>query len=185
MEFLWSWWYGLDYDANSGFAAEYCHQVGFMDGDDAFNPADVLHAVHLIPCFTGPQQQDLLGPSMSQHTNKANADYERYYVGMFVDRDIFVQFTGGGIGHHTTHEATQLFQHNAEEGFSTTQATSASEDETSDTEGSQDTSMDSNESSGLESEDEEEEDDAEDTNEDEDEEDEDTYFEESLGYEDL
>jgi hypothetical protein len=27
----------------------------------------------------------------------------------FVDRDIFMRFRGGGIGHRTTHEATQCF----------------------------------------------------------------------------
>ncbi|KNZ75394.1 hypothetical protein J132_03434 [Termitomyces sp. J132] len=48
----WGQWYGVDDDAKSGFAAKCCYRIGFVEGEDTFgfvNPADVLHAVHLIP----------------------------------------------------------------------------------------------------------------------------------------
>ncbi|KNZ76393.1 hypothetical protein J132_10503, partial [Termitomyces sp. J132] len=105
IEFLWGCWYGFNNDAKSGFAAKHCYQIGFVEGQEAFgfvNPADVLCAVHLIPQFAGSCTNTLLGPSVACCMDEENLDYEWYYVEMFVDRDTFVQFTGGGIGHRTT-----------------------------------------------------------------------------------
>lgn len=68
MEFLWVRWYGLDTQAKSGFAMRHMYQVGFVEGEDAFrfmDPADVLHAIHLIPRFAGPQMKNLLGASIA------------------------------------------------------------------------------------------------------------------------
>ncbi|KAG6884335.1 hypothetical protein C0992_006502, partial [Termitomyces sp. T32_za158] len=83
IEFLWGRWYGFDYEVQSGFPVKRMHQIGFMNGDDAFgfaNPSDVLRAVHLIPCFGGPRIDYLLGPSMARRIDEENLDYERYYV---------------------------------------------------------------------------------------------------------
>ncbi|KAG6886497.1 hypothetical protein C0992_003708 [Termitomyces sp. T32_za158] len=49
--------------------------------------------------------------------DEENLDYERYYVNMFVDRDMFVRFMGNGIGHRASREATRLLMADAEEAF--------------------------------------------------------------------
>ncbi|KAG6913249.1 hypothetical protein DXG01_008413 [Tephrocybe rancida] len=131
VEFLWGRWYGFDYEAKSGFVAKRMHQIGFMEGSDAFdfvNPRDVLRAVHLIPRFAGPRIGDLLGPSMARREDEDDLDYERYYVDMFVDRDMFVRFTGGGIGHRSIRDATCSLLRETERAFSNRDDLSADDD---------------------------------------------------------
>ncbi|KAG1771856.1 hypothetical protein EDD22DRAFT_947850 [Suillus occidentalis] len=36
-------------------------------------------------------------------------DWRFFYVNIFVDRDMLMQFRGGGIGHKSTHESTAVF----------------------------------------------------------------------------
>ncbi|KAG6848475.1 hypothetical protein H0H93_016682 [Arthromyces matolae] len=120
IEFLWGRWYGFDYTTNSGFAAKRMHQIGFVEGDGAFDftdPKDVLRAVHLIPQFAGARVSYLLGPSIARREDEGDQDYERYFVNMFVDRDMFVRFTGGGIGHRATREATRCFMSDVESAY--------------------------------------------------------------------
>ncbi|KAH9009230.1 hypothetical protein EDB85DRAFT_1881856, partial [Lactarius pseudohatsudake] len=98
-----------DVPARSGFKAQRLHQVGFLDGHGdpgAFgfiNPQDVIRAIHLIPAFQFERTSKLLPPSMARHEDEGNEDYERYYVNMFVDRDMFMHFCGLGPGHQATH----------------------------------------------------------------------------------
>ncbi|KAG6852258.1 hypothetical protein C0991_001497, partial [Blastosporella zonata] len=85
------------------------HQIGFLEGEEAFDftdPKDVIRAVHLIPRFAGPRISYLLGPSIARREEEGDLDYKHYFVNMFVDRDMFVCYTGGGIGHRATREAT-------------------------------------------------------------------------------
>ena len=85
MEFLWVQWYGIDDEVKSGFAAKHMFQVSFFEGSNAIgfvNPADILHVIHLIPCFAGPHITDLLGQSIVQREDEMDQDYEQYYVNM-------------------------------------------------------------------------------------------------------
>ena len=59
MEFLWVWWLGHDLsnDYHKGWMSHCLLQVSFMDCENnlAFrflNPAFIVQAIHLIPCFT-------------------------------------------------------------------------------------------------------------------------------------
>ncbi|KAG6881701.1 hypothetical protein C0992_000387 [Termitomyces sp. T32_za158] len=137
LEFLWGRCYGLDYQAKSGPVEKCMYQIGFMEGDDAFafvDPANVLRAVHLIPRFSGNTTDELLGQSMARKAEEKNVDYERYYINIFVDRDMFVRFTGGGIGHQITREATQMMQKSMEMAYSPDISGSVSSSEESDEE---------------------------------------------------
>ncbi|XP_006456659.1 hypothetical protein AGABI2DRAFT_122544 [Agaricus bisporus var. bisporus H97] len=114
MEFLLVRWYDVDSGAHAGFAAKRLHQVMFHKvGPDTFgfvNPSDVLRAAHLIPNFEQETTAQLLGPSMARRQEEMDLDYNQYYVNMFADRDMFMCFTGGGIGHLATRESTQSFR---------------------------------------------------------------------------
>ncbi|KAG6887710.1 hypothetical protein C0992_011057 [Termitomyces sp. T32_za158] len=96
-------------------------------------------------------------------------------------RDIFVQFTGGGIGHCTTQDATHLFQKDIEKAFFMDENSSTDTDDLDTQYEEQDSTNDSEEEDLFEEEIlEEDEEMSED--EDEDNEDEDNLFDEFLGY---
>ncbi|KAG6823907.1 hypothetical protein H0H92_008651, partial [Tricholoma furcatifolium] len=135
VEFLWCRGYGVDQDADvkGGFLSRRLFQVGFLAGESAFeflDPDLVLRAVHLIPVFDGEQTGDLLGPSMARRVEEDDQDYERYYINIHVDRDMFVQFTSGGIGHRVSHHATRNLKRDIE------RACSVATDPSSDSENS-------------------------------------------------
>ncbi|KAG6808787.1 hypothetical protein H0H92_002888 [Tricholoma furcatifolium] len=139
VELLWGRWYGVDHnkDEKGGFLSKRLFQIGFLDGDDVFDfidPSQVLRAVHLIPVFDGEQTADLLGPSMARRADEDNQDYERYYVNFHVDRDMFVRFTGGGIGHQVSREATQSLKNEVDKAYSTVTPTESLKEEESDDE---------------------------------------------------
>ncbi|KAG6806823.1 hypothetical protein H0H92_009932 [Tricholoma furcatifolium] len=113
MEFLWVRWYELDRKAKAGFKAKRQFQVKFCTGHRAFgfiDPANVIRAVHLIPNFSRGRTTEFLRQSMARRPEEKDKDYERYYINMFVDRDMYMRYTGGGIGHRYTREATQDFE---------------------------------------------------------------------------
>ena len=93
-------------------------QFGFVD------PSQVVRAVHLIPAFRHGRTEAILRPSYLariKQTNDISSDWESFYVnkwasvlsGMacinllqrFADRDLFMHYRGGGIGHTTGHNA--------------------------------------------------------------------------------
>ena len=123
VEFLWVRWFGRDLGYRAGWAAKRLYRVGFMpdspDGPEAFgflDPKDVIRGTHLIPAFTYGRTKDLLAPSLVRQPNENDEDWLYYYVNMyvpflsplkilyhpcfrFVDRDVVMRYTGGGIGH--------------------------------------------------------------------------------------
>ncbi|KAG6806967.1 hypothetical protein H0H92_009333 [Tricholoma furcatifolium] len=136
MEFLWVRWYELDGKAKAGFEAKRQFQVKFRRGRGAFgfiDPANILRAVHLIPNFSRGRTTEFLGHSMARRSDEKDQDYERYYVNMFVDRDMYMRYTGGGIGHRNTREATSHFEVEMKRLWgSPLQSDSSSESESSD-----------------------------------------------------
>ncbi|GLB33254.1 hypothetical protein LshimejAT787_0101380 [Lyophyllum shimeji] len=104
VDFLWVRWFGRDLQHRSGWKAKRLHRVGFVDSaePEAFgflDPADVIRAVHMIPAFAFGHTSDLLAPSIARQLVENDEDWVYYYVGMFVDRDMFMRFVGGGVGH--------------------------------------------------------------------------------------
>ncbi|KAG2123248.1 hypothetical protein DEU56DRAFT_688107, partial [Suillus clintonianus] len=106
IDFLWVRWFCRDSNHNSGWAARRLHRIGFFDahevGAEAFgfiDPQHVIRAVHLIPAYSKRYTYSLLPPSIARQPRDLDADFNWYYVNQFVDRDMFMRFRGGGVGH--------------------------------------------------------------------------------------
>jgi hypothetical protein len=89
MDFLFVRWFGLDdsQKARGGWKARRLHQIGFVEGDEAFgfiDPADVIRSVHLIPRFSDGRTKELLGHSFSRPAHDKDEDWVRYFVNMYV-----------------------------------------------------------------------------------------------------
>ncbi|KAK0215255.1 hypothetical protein EDD85DRAFT_751250, partial [Armillaria nabsnona] len=107
IDFLWVHWYGFDTKHRSGFKAKRPHWVGFVDSEDpeAFgflDPADVIHAIHLVLVYKLGRTSDFMPPSISWRPNEHDEDYEHYSVDMWVDRDMTYCYSGLGVGHQST-----------------------------------------------------------------------------------
>ena len=87
MEFLFVQWFGLDTDEVGEWKAKRLHQISFLDGNNpsAFgflDPADVIHAVHLIPQFSLSWTGNFLGCSIAWSFLDNDEDCVHYYVNM-------------------------------------------------------------------------------------------------------
>ncbi|KZP03324.1 hypothetical protein FIBSPDRAFT_1055351 [Athelia psychrophila] len=103
MEFLWVRWFLRDTTHKSGSKAKRLCRIAFDDDEDyAFgflDPKEIIRAVHLIPAFAHGRSGDALGPSLIRHPREKDEDWNFYYVSRWVDRDMFMRFRGGGVGH--------------------------------------------------------------------------------------
>ncbi|KAJ1311938.1 hypothetical protein OPQ81_010398 [Rhizoctonia solani] len=62
---------------------------------------DIIRAVHLIPDFqSGPSNNLLNFTKSGAHDSNEHWDWKHYYVNRFVDQDILMRYSGGGIGHY-------------------------------------------------------------------------------------
>ncbi|KAH9854399.1 hypothetical protein C2E23DRAFT_726443 [Lenzites betulinus] len=107
MEFLHVRWFGRDPEWRSGWAAKRLDRIGFVPESDGgafefLDPADVVRGCHLVPAFAEGRTSILLRPSsLSRPPSDNHTDWERYYVNWFVDRDMFMRYLGGAVGHGT------------------------------------------------------------------------------------
>ncbi|KAI9445893.1 hypothetical protein H4582DRAFT_1804537, partial [Lactarius indigo] len=110
MDFLWVRWFGSDIDQmyDSGFKARRLHRIGFVkdtndpEASPAFgfiDPCNVIRAVYLPPVYEEGKRTDLLSRSMARLPSENDEDFCLYHVNFFADRDLFMRFFGGGIGH--------------------------------------------------------------------------------------
>ncbi|KAJ3882463.1 hypothetical protein F5051DRAFT_494399 [Lentinula edodes] len=106
MEFLWVRWLGTEPDYRSGRRFAKLPKVGFVPEDDEFafgflDPSQVIRACHLIPAFIHGKSNDLLATRLPTAARKVgeSEDWLNYYVMIFVDRDMFMRYHGGAIGH--------------------------------------------------------------------------------------
>ncbi|KAF8165838.1 hypothetical protein B0H34DRAFT_856090 [Crassisporium funariophilum] len=121
MDFLRVQWYGLDPDpvVGNGWKARRLPRIGFVeDGDECdasppfgfVDPANIVRGIHLIHAFKDGCTADLLGPSkLARAESDSNNDFNFFYVNIFSDRDMMMRFRGGGVGHASTRNATNLF----------------------------------------------------------------------------
>ncbi|KAF8146368.1 hypothetical protein K438DRAFT_510459 [Mycena galopus ATCC 62051] len=129
IEVLWVRRFRIDTSYRAGFKAKRLHRLQFIPGDDplAFdflNPDEVIRGVHLIPAFAHGRTHDLLQRSISpeddeewfeepdddsagwrsialeNEKNHEDGEWRYHYVNMFVDRDMYVRYVGGGVGHY-------------------------------------------------------------------------------------
>ncbi|KAJ3538209.1 hypothetical protein NMY22_g5263 [Coprinellus aureogranulatus] len=102
-ELLWVRWYRLC--SNSGeFALD---EVELLPMDEPeshtfINPSDVVRACHIVPKFAeGRRYPDGIGKSALANDG---ADYKKYFVNRFSDRDMFLRYEWGlAVGHTYTH----------------------------------------------------------------------------------
>ncbi|KIK79345.1 hypothetical protein PAXRUDRAFT_161500, partial [Paxillus rubicundulus Ve08.2h10] len=86
--------------------------IGFFKGynTSAFgflDPEVVICGFLSIPTFTYRCTADLLLPSIVQQPVDRDTDWNWYNVNIFIDRDMFMQFWGGGVRHKPICNAVQ------------------------------------------------------------------------------
>ncbi|KAJ7586852.1 hypothetical protein C8J56DRAFT_1051158 [Mycena floridula] len=127
VDFLWVRWYEFDTTYKSGWKHKRLPRLHFLDCSDpnAFgfvDPANVLRGSHIIPAFVhGKTQEYLPADSVARQLQVISLDkfvvetddWKYYYAGIFVDRDMFMRYRGGGIGHQGTLEYTLGFEEEA------------------------------------------------------------------------
>ncbi|KAF7372504.1 hypothetical protein MVEN_00112300 [Mycena venus] len=122
MEFLWVRWFGIEPNYRSGFKVARLPKVGFVQEDDpnAFvflDPALVLRGCHLVPAFAVGHTSALLktvSPTAARPLGESD-DWANFYVTIWVDRDMFMRYIGGGIGHASIASALPKDDLDAEE----------------------------------------------------------------------
>ncbi|KAG6380707.1 hypothetical protein JVT61DRAFT_5085 [Boletus reticuloceps] len=117
MNVLFVRWFGRDVNYPSGWSEKRLYRLQFFDQEspsDAFgflDPDSVVRGIHLIPAFGFNRTDELLGLSQArrmQDEDNSGQDWKYYYVNMFVDRDVFMRFRGGGVGHKMTWDWNQV-----------------------------------------------------------------------------
>ncbi|KAJ7149300.1 hypothetical protein C8R43DRAFT_1128654 [Mycena crocata] len=109
MQFLWVRRYRLDPTWRGGFNRKRLFRIEFLPESDpnAFgflNPDEVIRGAHIIPAFAyGKTSDHLSAGSLGRLPRKGLAedeDWRFYYVNFFVDRDMYMRYRGGGVGHY-------------------------------------------------------------------------------------
>jgi hypothetical protein len=122
VEFLWVRWFGAEPGYTAGFEQAKLPMIGFVPDSDpeAFgflDPSLVIRGCHLLPVFVNGRTAQLLKATHTAgHQRNETDDWTNFYVNVlssfylrldglihktnrFVDRDMFVRYFGGGIGH--------------------------------------------------------------------------------------
>ncbi|KAI6041105.1 hypothetical protein EDC04DRAFT_2893503 [Pisolithus marmoratus] len=104
----------------SGWVAKCLQCLKFFDQDnltDAFgflDPDCIIRGAHLIPAFAYSTTDKLPGTSFVQEWDRDSKDTDHdwgyYYVNCFVDRDMFMRFRGGVIGHKAMRDWDEFLQ---------------------------------------------------------------------------
>ncbi|KAF8214953.1 hypothetical protein K438DRAFT_2008466 [Mycena galopus ATCC 62051] len=112
MEFLWVRRYKLDTTWRAGFKCKCLHRVAFLPASDpqAFgflNPDEIIRGSHLVPAFAHGRTEELLAHDSIGRLPRDGLtklqDWQYYYVNFFVDRDMYMRYRGGGVGHYRVH----------------------------------------------------------------------------------
>ncbi|KAL1941247.1 hypothetical protein VTO73DRAFT_7459 [Trametes versicolor] len=107
MDFLRVRWFEIDEDYDAGFQERRLPRLRFVDyersEDAAFGFVDpnlVLRAAFIVPAFDLGISLDLLPPStLARRASDNDEDYAFYYSCIFADRDMYMRYLGGGVGH--------------------------------------------------------------------------------------
>ncbi|KAH6887382.1 hypothetical protein BKA70DRAFT_74194 [Coprinopsis sp. MPI-PUGE-AT-0042] len=119
MEFLWVRWMAVNTKERKfrfGWKAKQLPRVGFLDPrkDDTpiygfVDPAEVIRGIHLIPDSISGTSTNGIPKTIARRSADNGVDVNWFYVAWFADRDLFMRYRGGGIGHTATREATDHF----------------------------------------------------------------------------
>ncbi|KAJ8595466.1 HAD-like protein [Rhizopogon salebrosus TDB-379] len=115
MHVLFVRWFGRDVTFNAGWSTKRLHRLGYFKGDDPscfgfLDPDQVIRGVHLVPAFAHGRTEHYMGRSFVRREEEGDDDWRYFYVNMFVDRDMFMRFRGGGVGHKVTREWDDFLQ---------------------------------------------------------------------------
>ncbi|KAG1845733.1 hypothetical protein DFJ58DRAFT_730795 [Suillus subalutaceus] len=105
IEVLYVRWLAPLSDHRSGMRCARLPKVAFIEESDrdAFgflDPGQVIRGAHLIPAFASGHGTTSLrhGKSFARQCGSLD-DWEAYYVGIFIDRDMHMRYTHHGVGH--------------------------------------------------------------------------------------
>ncbi|KAL0563662.1 hypothetical protein V5O48_018402 [Marasmius crinis-equi] len=130
MDFLWVRYYELDTTYAAGFGAKRLYRVSFPPASDTnafgfLDPADVIRGAHIIPAFdhgaadprtslpswSSGRQVEMLTTSGTRE--RETEDWKYYHINKFVDRDFFMRYRGGAVGHIQFHQYQRYFEKDA------------------------------------------------------------------------
>ncbi|KAG8732310.1 hypothetical protein FRC11_014512 [Ceratobasidium sp. 423] len=105
INFLWVRW--LDYDEEEPGGWDVCrldrvfygkcrNDYELMNAFGFVAPHHIIRAAHLIPDF---ESGTTIPPGCTSFSDNEESDWNYHYVSRFVDRDMFMRYLGGGIGH--------------------------------------------------------------------------------------
>ncbi|KAB5588997.1 Patatin-like phospholipase domain-containing protein 7 [Ceratobasidium theobromae] len=80
------------------YTPEYVPESSYRDAYGFLDPAVVIRACHLIPAFHFGRS-NRSGPTSLASDDATEGDWSSYYVNRFIDRDMFMRYWGGGVGH--------------------------------------------------------------------------------------
>ncbi|KIK39154.1 hypothetical protein CY34DRAFT_14574 [Suillus luteus UH-Slu-Lm8-n1] len=105
LEVLWVRWLAPLENNNSGTRHARLPKVSFVEESDSdafgfLDPGQVIRGAHLIPAFASGRGISSLryGKSLARPGGDLD-DWEEHYVGIFVDRDMYMRYTHFGVGH--------------------------------------------------------------------------------------
>ncbi|KAF8594348.1 hypothetical protein BDV93DRAFT_611903 [Ceratobasidium sp. AG-I] len=102
MEFLWVRWMELvqygSWNQCSLDRVAYATGESYRDAFGFVDPASVIRSAHLIPAFNFGRSENEAGHRIALDDPK-DGDWNSYYVNRFVDRDMFMRYMRGGVGH--------------------------------------------------------------------------------------
>ncbi|EJF56152.1 hypothetical protein DICSQDRAFT_29860, partial [Dichomitus squalens LYAD-421 SS1] len=103
VQVLWVRWFDVDTSA-PGIKSRRLPRLKWASTDDTpfgfISPRQVLRTAQLIPAFNHGQSDTALpGPSIARQDDEDDIDWIDHYVGIFVDRDMFMHYCGDGVGH--------------------------------------------------------------------------------------
>ncbi|KAG2359098.1 hypothetical protein BDR07DRAFT_1186300, partial [Suillus spraguei] len=105
IDVLWVRWMAALRNHKSGMKHNRLPKIAFveeldLDAFDFLDPGQVIRGAHLIPAFASQRGTSTLrhGKLLACPMGELD-DWEEHYVGIFVDRDMFVCYTHFGIGH--------------------------------------------------------------------------------------
>ncbi|TBU36964.1 hypothetical protein BD309DRAFT_819099, partial [Dichomitus squalens] len=106
VQVLWVRWFDVDTRA-PGIKSRRLPRLKWASTDDTpfgfIAPRQVLRTAQLIPAFNHGQSDTALpGPSIARQDDEDDIDWIDHYVGIFVDRDMFMHYCGDGVGHQNT-----------------------------------------------------------------------------------
>ncbi|KAI0738551.1 hypothetical protein C8Q80DRAFT_1124699 [Daedaleopsis nitida] len=107
IEFAWVCWFKRDREYLCGFMHRRLPRIRFMNDTDTeypfgfIDPDNIIRASFLMPAFAQGRTDEYLGPSKlarRMRYNHDDEDWTAYYVCIWVDRDMYMHYHGGGIG---------------------------------------------------------------------------------------